>query len=197
MHLRIRIALISTLLSLTASAAIAGTVAVYHSPDDSGTNVGLVTLPAGGTTTLHLYIDGGSTGSGGPDPCCAGQGDEILGWKLLFGASDTLTINSVAPLGDVVVNHEPTRLSMNGGNFQTGRIGPTKIADVDVQTTGDGFFVLGIGQVVGPSLNLSDVDQTIIAGVPEPGFRLLLFSGVVGIAGLGRMQRWAHWRWQG
>lgn len=38
-----------------------------------------------------------------------------------------------------------------------GGLGPTKIADVDVQTSGEGLLSLIFGEVVGPSLDLQDI----------------------------------------
>jgi hypothetical protein len=184
----VKTAMISTFLLSITVAAFAQDVAVYHSPDDSGTNVGTVTISSSGTTTLHLYMDGGAVSSGGSSPCCAGQGDEVLGWDFQLGAAAGLTIESAIPLGDVIVNQTPTLLSMNGGDFQIGDLGPTKIAEVDVQTAGDGSLSLTFGQVVGPSLDLQDVDATTIVTVPEPSFGLLLLSGVLGLAGLAAMK---------
>jgi len=133
-------------------------------------------------------MDGGAVASGGSNPCCAGQGDEVLGWDFQLGAAAGLTIESVVPLGDVTVNQTPTLLSMNGGDFKIGDLGPTKIADVDVQTTGDGSLSLIFGQVVGPSLDLQDVDAATIVMVPEPSIGLLVFFGALGLAGLAAMK---------
>jgi hypothetical protein len=184
MNRLMQLGLISTLLFVSPAAAFAQGVAVYHSPDDSGTNVGLVDIASSGTTTLHIYMDGGTVASAGPDPCCTGQGDEILGWDFSLGAADGLSIGAAAPLGDVIVNQSPTLLSMNGGDFQVGDLGPTKIADVDVQTTGNGSLSLIFGQVVGPSLGIENVDPMTIVGVPEPSVGLLLIVGVAGLAGI-------------
>jgi hypothetical protein len=184
----VKTAMFSTFFLCMAVAAFAQDVAVYHSPDDSGTNVGTVILPSSGTTTLHLYMDGGAIESTGINPCCAGDGDEILGWDFQLGAAQGLTIESAIPLGDVIVNQTPTLLSLNGGDFQIGDLGPTKIAEVDVQTTGDGSLSLIFGQVVGPSLDLQDVDASTIVTVPEPSVGLLLLSGVLGLAGLAAMK---------
>jgi hypothetical protein len=181
-------AMFSTFLLSITVAAFAQDVAVYHSPDDSGTNVGTVILPSSGTTTLHLYMDGGAIESSGTSPCCAGEGDEILGWDFELGATAGLTIESATPLGDVTVNQTSTLLSLNGGDFKIGDLGPTKIAEVDVQTTGDGSLSLIFGQVVGPSLDLQDVDATTIVVVPEPSVGMLLMCGVLGLAGLAAMK---------
>ena len=189
MLLLTRCAMISTLFFFAIAPAFAQGVAVYHSPDDSGTNVGTVILSGSGTTTLHLYMDGGAVALGGSNPCCAGQGNEILGWDFQLGAAAALTIDSVIPLGDVIVSQTPALLSMNGGDFKIGDLGPTKIADVDVQTTGDGFLWLIFGQVVGPSLDLQDVDSAAIVAVPEPSIGLLLLCGAIGMAGLAAIKR--------
>jgi hypothetical protein len=189
MNRRTRIALFSLLLFITTAEAFAQGVAVYHSPDDSGANVGTVTLPSSGTTTLHLYMDGGSVASGGPDPCCAGLGDEVLGWNFQLGAVGGVSIGPVVPLGDVIVNQTPTLLDMNGGDFHLGELGPTKIADVDVQTSGDGLLSLIFGQVVGPSLDLQDVDPATIIMVPEPSAGSLLVFGAIGLVGLAARRR--------
>jgi hypothetical protein len=188
MNQHTRIAVLSTLLVFTTTAAFAQSVAVYHSPDDSGVNLGTITIPSSGTTTLHIYMDGGGLASGGPDPCCAGLGDEILGWDFQLGAVGGLSIDSAVPLGDVIVNQTQTLLNMNGGDFQMGDLGPTKIADVDVQATGDGSLSLTFGQVISPSLELQDVDPTTIVTVPEPSRRLMLVAGLGFLAALYRLR---------
>jgi hypothetical protein len=177
---------------LSTSLATGEGVAVYHSPDDSGTNVGPVSLGSSGTTTLHLYMDGGAMVSTGPEPCCAGEGDEILGWNFHLSASGGIAIDSIAPVGDVIVDQAPTLLSMNGGNFQSGDLGPTKLADIEVESNGDGVVALIFGQVVRPTLTLEDVDLMTIIGVPEPSFGILLSTGILGLIGLvmpGRVER--------
>ena len=50
-----------------------------------------------------------------------------------------------------------TKNTVNGGDFHMGGLGPTKIADVDVQTSGEGLLSLIFGEVVGPSLDLQDI----------------------------------------
>ncbi len=184
-----RIALFSMLLLLAASAVSAEGVAVYHSPDDSGVNLGTIAIPSGGVSTLHLYMDGGAVSSVALDPCCAGLGDEILGWDFELGAADGLTITSVLPVGDVVVNQTAILLSMNGGDFQKGDLGPTKLADIEVQTTGDGSLSLVFGQTVGPLLDLQDVNPAAIITVPEPSTELFLLFGTAVLAGLKRRRR--------
>jgi len=183
---RLRLAACSLALGgiLSTSLAMGEGVQVYHSPDDSGANVGPLNLASSGATTLHLYMDGGTTASTSPEPCCSGDGDEILGWDFTLGAFGGITIDSVAPVGDVIVNQTPALLSMNGGNSESGDLGPTKLADIEVQSNGDGAVTLSFGQVVGPSLTLEDVDPMTIIGVPEPSFGILLSMGALGLAGL-------------
>jgi hypothetical protein len=80
-------------------------------------------------------------------------------------------------------------LSLNGGDFQIGDLGPTKIAEVDVQTAGNGSLSLIFGQVVGSSLDLQDVDASTIVTVPEPSVGVLLLCGALGLVGLASMKR--------
>jgi hypothetical protein len=63
---------------------------------------------------------------------------------LIFGRG--LTIESVIPIDDAIVYQTPTLLSLNGGDFQIGDFGPTKIAEVDLQTAGNGSLSLIFGQ---------------------------------------------------
>ena len=172
--------------------AASADIAVYHSPDDSGTDLGPVTLPATGTSTLHLYIDPGSQSSGpGNDPCCAGQGDEILGWDLRFYGAEGLTVGSVDPVEpDATLNRTPTSLLINGGDFRSGDLGPTKVADVEVITSGGGFLALLFGQVVGPSLALETLEPKPIVSVPEPGLGTLLLFGSIGLTRLRTRRPW-------
>ncbi|MHA7839683.1 MAG: hypothetical protein ACX98W_19635 [bacterium] len=167
----------------------AGEVTVFHSPDDSGVNVGAVKIASSGLTTLHVYIDGGSSPSSGLDPCCTGLGDEILGWDLSLGATGGLTIEAVSPAEEVVVNRTATALHMNGGNFIDGDLGPTKIADVQVQSNGEGTLAIIFGQVVGPALTLESLDPGTLVGVPEPSFNVLLVCGIAGLLILKRQSR--------
>lgn len=184
--------ILSVLLFILSAAFVPGgianaqDIAIYHSPDDSGINFGTATIASSGTTTLHLYMDGGSIPSTGTSPCCAGQGDEILGWDLGLAATGGFTITSVNPVGEAVINKAEASISMNGGDFRHGDLGPTKIADIDVSVDGDGALVLASGQVVGPSLTLRRLDMDTIVYVPEPASALLFTIGTLGLAGLAQ-----------
>lgn len=189
MKMQIAVAHLSGLFLLTGSPVYGQGVAVYHSPNDSGLNEGPVAIGSAGPTTLHLYLDAGLQPSAGPEPCCSGQGDEVLGWNLTLAAVEGLEVSSVDPVGDVVVNHTPTALRMNGGEFRRGDLGPIKIADIEVQTNGSGSLSLSFGQVVGPSLTREDVTPVEIVGVPEPSTGLGLGISALGLTAVVARKR--------
>lgn len=98
-------------------------------------------------------------------------------------------IDSVFPVGSVVMKKTPTSLSMNGGQVQSGDLGPTKLADVEVQSEGGGNVTLYFGQVVRPALAVEDMEPMTIIGVPEPSFGMLLVAGAIGLTGMGARRR--------
>jgi hypothetical protein len=166
--------------------AVADTPVVYHSPDDSGVDVGTVFLPQAGVENVHLYIDGGLTGSPEGMSCWVGPGQEICGWDLQLEGKGGLTILSYSAVGDVIAKQTLNLLSLNGGDFAVGSLGPTKLAEIEVDTAAGGALVLTSGQTVGASLGLTDLPPADIVFVPEPGRLLLLAAGV----GLLTVLRW-------
>ena len=149
-------------------ASAAQEVAIYHSADDSGTNLGTVTINPNQSTVLHLYFDKGSVPSSGQEPCCNGTGDEVLGWDLYFQGLGGVSILSAIVADEVVFQLDSTQFKVNGGNIQGGDLGPTKVADLTVQAMQDGELSLVRGQLIGASLQVHDAMETAVVLVPEP-----------------------------
>jgi len=124
-------------LSLLALPASAAPPVVYHSPNDDGVNPGgPVQVPSLVQTTIHLYIDGGSTASPS-DPCFQGTGDEVCAWNLTLAGQSGLSLVSFTPSGAVVSNLSGGVLRANRLDPLTGALGPVKVGDLVVEGFGD------------------------------------------------------------
>ena len=178
---------------LLLAGAAAAVPRVYHSPADDGVgDPSPPYLPSGGSLTLHLYMDetGGSAVPSLPaEVCHTGSGDERCGWDLAIEPEGDLTFTSFTPTGDVVWGLTATRLRFNGGAFDTGELGPVKLGDLVVASTGDGQVQLTQGTVVDAALLRQSLVSGPIVFVPEPAMGLALVAGAGLLHGLLRSQR--------
>lgn len=174
----------------TAGPVSAGTPAVYHSPLDDGAPApgGIPNLPSGVDGILHLYIDGGPNPSVA-DPCESGDGDEVCGFDLSLTSLGAVSFVSFVPDGDVVYQLQPTQLRFNGGRFDVGDLGPTRLGDLVVSSTGDGGVFLDEGYSVSSTLDLRKILARPIIGVPEPGPLPALAAGAALLAVVHRRRR--------
>jgi hypothetical protein len=133
--------------------------------------------------------DGSAVPSLPAEACLSGSGDERCGWDLAIESLGALTLTSFTPVGDVVASVTPTRLRFNGGAFDTGELGPVKLGDLVIASTGDGEVTLTQGTVVDAALLRQSLASGPIVHVPEPSRAFLLAMGAGLLARLQRLQR--------
>jgi hypothetical protein len=184
----------SILLFLAAWLATADTVSaqpvVYYSPADDGTNPNSsVYYPLGGNRTLYLYGDGGTLASSSGVVCEDGSGEEICGWDVLVEAREGVTFTAFRPEGDIHHALGATTLRFHGGDHQTGQLGPTKLGELDIDTSAEGSAQLSGGQAVDAGLDLHDLRPARLTQVPEPGVGVGLLAGSALLVLLGRKRR--------
>lgn len=173
----------------SAGPALAAPPVVYHSlVDDGVAPEGDVEIPASATTTLHLYVDGGSSSST-QSICAQGTGDEICGFRLTFGTTGGLSLSSFVPAAGVDFHLETSSLVVLGGNPWRGRLGPIKIGDLDVQGPEGSTFELASGKSVGAGLGVDALATDTIVTVPEPALATSLIAGGLLVLALRRRDR--------
>ena len=193
-QLRAAAALVFLLLAQSSGFALAGTSpVVYHSPADDGTRpLAPLTVAPSPSEVLHLYMDesDGSADASPSNACGSGSGDERCGWKLTFDASGQVDFTSFTPSGDVIANlttGAQARLICNGGNPTSGELGPVKLGDLEISSTGEGQVGLTAGAVVDSAQQKVTLAPDVVIHVPEPGS----LSGLLpGLLALWAMQRW-------
>jgi len=177
-----RLALVALLAALlpVAEPSTAATQ-IYHSPGDDGVPAaGQASVPEGGVQSVYLYVDGGGVSSTGGTACDTGQGDEICGYEVLLSGLGGLTLASFDPdsAADVLANLGPSAAIINGLDTETPSAGPKRIGELHVNAASGGWLQLTSGESVGADLSQSSIASTTLVIVPEPGFSLLLASGV-------------------
>jgi hypothetical protein len=150
---------------LVLSAPSAGAFEVYHSNDGGATVASPVTVPIGGSATLHLYYRNPGGASAPNSVCETGTGAEICGWDLRFLATGGIATdaNGFVPTGDVVFKRTSGQLNANGGDAINGQSGNVKIGDVAISATGPGTFHLANGSYVTAALGLGTAGTTLLA----------------------------------
>jgi hypothetical protein len=192
------------LLPVTATAVPStGNPVVYHSSDDSGTPPSGSTPPeivAENNEQLYLYIDydnnpdvGASSGAG--TMCENKDGDETCGFDVLITmTTDAAIFASFAPDSTDIVGYiDPgtqTSLSVNGINVDGMPI-PARIGMLTVDGLGANQLQIVVQGVhrVGAAGQLDAIQPHVIVNLPEPGGRLLLTSGIAGLAALYRLRQ--------
>lgn len=173
-------------LSLLALPASAAPPVVYHSPNDDGVNPGgPVQVPSLVQTTIHLYIDGGSTASPS-DPCFQGTGDEVCAWNLTLAGQSGLSLVSFTPSGAVVSNLSGGVLRANRLDPLTGALGPVKVGDLVVEGSEGGTLDLSAGESIDAALTSQVLPSVTVVTLPEPGADLLGSAGLVALLLLSR-----------
>lgn len=171
---------------------------VYHSPSDDGARPAMpLTVAPGPNATLHLYMEE-SDGSSDASPldlvCGGGSGDERCGWHLTIDASGGVDFVAFTPSGDVIANlttGAQPELRFTGGNAAAGELGPVKLGDLEISTSGDGEVDLFAGTVVDSARQKVTLAPATVIYVPEPGQLLMLISGA---SLLGVLQHWRERR---
>jgi hypothetical protein len=195
--------LLGLLLPVTATAIPStGNPVVYHSPDDSGTPPSGSTPPeitAENNEQLYLYIDydnnpDGGASSGAGTMCEDKDGDETCGFDVLITmTTDTAIFASFAPdSADIVGYIDPgtlTSLSVNGINVD-GMAIPARIGALTVDALGANQLQIVVQGVhrVGAAGQLDAIQPQVLVNLPAPGGRLLLISGIAGLAALYRLR---------
>jgi hypothetical protein len=166
-------------------AALAQSSVLYHSPANNGTRAADPTTIPANLAVVHLYVDGGSTPSTN-DPCYAGAGDEICAYLFHLTTQGGMQIVSFTPASGVVARQTTDELSLTGGDFLDGQLGPTWIGDVVVDGQLQDQLVLSSGETIGAALDSDAVPAVSVVTVPEPSLLAGLIAGVVTHALLAR-----------
>ena len=179
-----------------------GAPVVYHSPDGLGTppSVSPHEIPAENGQQLNLFIDyendpdGGISGGAGT-MCLDEDGDETCGFDvLLVMTTDTATFDTFTPASGKIVGHidvdTRTSLRVNGIDVN-GMAIPAEIGTLTVDALDANQLQIEVKGVhrVGAAGQLDAIQPQVIANLPEPGGRLLLISGIAGLAALYRLRR--------
>jgi hypothetical protein len=179
--------LVAIAAGLQASAVVSAAPVVYHSPGDDGNDPGAPATVSEPSDILYLYLDAGPSASASGTECNTGSGDEICSWQISLLASGNISITGFTPDPgmDVVSKQTATSLIANGVHATTGRLGPTRIGELQLAVSGSGSLDLSEGVIVGANLTLKSVSPTALA-LPEPSTTALLMSGVVALLTFGR-----------
>lgn len=169
--------------------AAAAPPTVYITEIENGTPPGgPLLIPSGVASTLHLYIDGGTTPSD-EIRCAEGTGDEVCAWDLALQGQNGLVISGFAPEGGVVFYLSGSTLGLNGGDPWFGTLGPWKLGEISVQGTEGGILDLLPSQSVNSSLGLESIPPNTLVNLPEPGLVPSLLSSGAMLAWLTRRRR--------
>ncbi len=173
--------------AFTLAGASVAAVSIFHSPNDDG-------LPGaapmgGGTHTLHLYVDGGSTPSSAAPCSLEGEGDEVCAYVLDFVTRGEVSFGGFVPTAGGTGAMAAHTLSAGGGDPIAGQLGPAKIGDVTIEVDGDGAIELAWGQAVVADQSLVQLSPAqIVSVVPEPNALLSLSAGSV-LLGVAQRRR--------
>jgi len=164
---------------------------VYQSPADDGFDPGTpFALSGAPTESLYLYVDSGPLATTVGSPCVDGTGDELCAYRFCVQTSDTVGVVDFLPEAgrDIVWRTSATELCATGGQAMVGELGPIRVGELILTSTGDGDAQIVEGEVVNASLTLDGVPLRVLA-VPEPGVPLQL---AIGILFLFVVSRWRH-----
>ena len=165
------------------SAGAQSSFTLYHSPDDSGTNLGAQTVAAGTATPvdINLWWETGSTPPGA-QPCLDGVGDEVCGWDIHATASGGIVFDDTASSGlsfdpggaDVIHSITANVFRANGGAFDFGETAQNRIGTLRILVSS----APGTVDVVGTGFVLSDLTLgPVPAGAPVPETLVLISGG--------------------
>jgi len=167
---------------------------VYHS---AGNTSGLLpyvpALPRDATPIIYLYLDPGSLVSSGPTLCFDADGEESCGFHIEVDVAGDPQFILFTANGDA--EWDPTfpgnRFVVNGLTTDSPSVGPRLLGMLQLDTSGaqGGNINVTVVQSVAGDGQIDVGSPTTIAFVPEPGFPLLLASGIGGLAVLNRLRR--------
>jgi len=166
---------------------------VYHSPNDDGFNPGFaLNLPIGPSESLYLYLDAGANGSQNGTACSDGDGRELCGYQVVADALGGAFFVDFIPESNVVHSLTSSQLNANGLFGLNPALGPVRIGELKVGSSGPGSEVMIMGgEAVLAALQIEPIPQSIVANtpVPEPGVGAGLLIGVTVLIGAHRVQR--------
>lgn len=166
--------------SLSAGGALAQNM-VYHSPNDDGVNPGTaVDLPIGPSEPLFLYLDVGSDPTAIGIPCSDGDGRELCGYEVIVDAIGGASFVDFIPDQNVVHLLTPSQLNANGLFALNPSLGPIRIGELRVASSGPGSEVMIMGgEAVLSGLQIETIAMSVVANtpVPEPGLGVGVLLG--------------------